>query len=43
MELKDNFGQTTLLRFSNLQRNPAMGASLFRFSPPKGVDVIGDR
>ncbi len=42
MELKDNFGQTTLLRFSNLQRNPPMGASLFRFSPPKGVDVIGD-
>lgn len=43
MELKDNFGQTTLLRFSNLQRNPAMGASLFRFTPPKGADVIGDR
>jgi outer membrane lipoprotein carrier protein len=43
MELKDNFGQTTLLRFSNLQRNPAIGASLFRFTPPKGVDVIGDR
>ncbi len=43
MELKDNFGQTTLLRFSSLQRNPSMGASLFRFSPPKGADVIGDR
>ncbi|MDP2787304.1 MAG: outer membrane lipoprotein chaperone LolA [Pseudomonadota bacterium] len=43
MELKDNFGQTTLLRFSNLQRNPSMGASLFRFAPPKGADVIGDR
>ncbi len=43
MELKDNFGQTTLLRFSSLQRNPSMGASLFRFSPPKGADIIGDR
>lgn len=43
MELKDNFGQTTLLRFSNLQRNPPFGPSLFRFSPPKGTDVIGDR
>jgi outer membrane lipoprotein carrier protein len=43
MELKDNFSQTTFLRFSNLQRNPAMGANLFRFSPPKGADVIGDR
>ena len=42
MELKDNFGQTTLLRFSRLQRNPALGASLFRFTPPKGADVIGE-
>lgn len=43
MELKDNFGQTTLLRFTNLERNPALGASLFRFTPPKGVDILGDR
>ena len=43
MELKDNFGQTTQMRFSNLQRNPSLGASLFRFTPPKGADVIGDR
>jgi outer membrane lipoprotein carrier protein len=43
MELKDNFGQTTLLRFTNLERNPALGASLFRFTPPKGADILGDR
>lgn len=43
MELQDNFGQTTQLRFTSLERNPAMGSSLFRFTPPKGVDVIGDR
>lgn len=43
MELNDNFGQTTLLRFTNLQRNPKLGANLFRFTPPKGVDVIGER
>lgn len=42
MELKDNFGQTTLLRFSNLERNPSLGSSLFRFTPPKGADVISD-
>mgnify|MGYP000848166522 FL=1 len=42
MELKDNFGQTTLLRFSNLERNPSLGGSLFRFTPPKGADVISD-
>jgi len=43
MELKDNFGQTTLLRFSNLERNPTLGGSLFRFTPPKGVDILGER
>jgi outer membrane lipoprotein carrier protein len=43
MELTDAFGQTTELRFSGLQRNPRVDAALFRFVPPKGADVIGDR
>jgi outer membrane lipoprotein carrier protein len=42
MELVDTFGQTTILRFNSLERNPRLSPSLFRFSPPKGVDVIGD-
>ncbi len=42
MELFDNFGQTTSLLFARLERNPALAASLFRFTPPAGVDVIGD-
>jgi outer membrane lipoprotein carrier protein len=42
MELYDNFGQTTSLVFSNLQRNPALPAALFSFVPPAGVDVIGE-
>jgi outer membrane lipoprotein carrier protein len=42
MELSDSFGQTTVLRFKSLQRNPRLDPSLFRFSPPKGADVIGD-
>ena len=42
MELSDSFGQTTVLRFQALQRNPKLDASQFRFSPPKGADVIGD-
>ncbi|HKW37651.1 MAG TPA: outer membrane lipoprotein chaperone LolA [Burkholderiales bacterium] len=42
MELVDTFGQTTVLRFNSLERNPDLGPGLFRFSPPKGVDVIGD-
>jgi outer membrane lipoprotein carrier protein len=42
MELSDNFGQKTGLRFTNLRRNPSLAADLFRFTPPKGTDVIGD-
>jgi outer membrane lipoprotein carrier protein len=43
MELVDNFGQTTTLRFSNLARNPKVDPSDFRFQPPKGADVLGEQ
>jgi outer membrane lipoprotein carrier protein len=43
MELVDNFGQTTLLRFSGLVRNPKVEAAEFRFEPPKGADVLGEK
>lgn len=42
MELFDSFGQTTLIRFSKIERNPGIGPGLFRFSPPPGVDVVGE-
>jgi outer membrane lipoprotein carrier protein len=42
MELVDGFGQTTVLRFKALERNPKLDPALFRFAPPKGADVIGD-
>ena len=42
MELFDSFGQTTLVRFHKLERNPALPATSFRFSPPAGVDVVGE-
>jgi len=42
MELTDNFGQTTLLRFTNLVRNPQVDPADFRFTPPKGADVLGE-
>lgn len=42
MELTDSFGQTTSLVFSRFERNPALSASSFRFTPPAGVDVLGD-
>jgi outer membrane lipoprotein carrier protein len=42
MELKDGFGQTTLLRFVGVRRNQPVAAELFRFEPPPGVDVVRD-
>jgi outer membrane lipoprotein carrier protein len=43
MELVDHFGHTTRLRFSKLQRNPKIDAAEFRFQPPKGADVLGEK
>jgi outer membrane lipoprotein carrier protein len=43
MELTDNFGQTTRLSFSNFVRNPQVNPNEFRFDPPKGADVLGDK
>jgi len=42
MELVDHFGQTTVLRFTNLVRNPQIDPGTFRFTPPKGADVLGE-
>jgi outer membrane lipoprotein carrier protein len=42
MELTDHFGQTTVLRFFNITRNPQLDPSAFRFVPPKGADVLGE-
>jgi outer membrane lipoprotein carrier protein len=43
MELVDHFGQTTVLRFSNIARNPKLEGTEFRFTPPPGADVLGER
>lgn len=42
MELKDSFGQSTLLKFSGMVKNPAVNANEFKFTPPKNADVITD-
>lgn len=42
MALRDNFGQTTLLTFSDLDKNPKLPADLFKFIPPENADVISD-
>lgn len=40
MELKDTFGQTSRLTFTNFQRNPQLGAQQFKFTVPQGADVV---
>ena len=40
MELVDQFGQTTLLTFHEVRRQPDIPASAFTFTPPAGVDVV---
>ncbi|SOD19267.1 outer membrane lipoprotein chaperone LolA [Nitrosomonas ureae] len=40
MALRDNFGQTTLLSFSELDKNPTLPPDLFKFIPPDNADVI---
>ena len=42
MELFDSFGQTTLVRFSRIERNPNLPTATFKFTPPAGADVIGE-
>jgi len=42
MELRDTFGHTTVLRFSDMMINPKFPQELFKFEPPKGADVLGD-
>jgi len=42
MDITDALGQHTRIAFSHWQRNPAFAADTFRFTPPEGVDVIGE-
>ncbi|WP_230971134.1 outer membrane lipoprotein chaperone LolA [Nitrogeniibacter aestuarii] len=42
MEIRDNFGQITILKFTKFEANPVVAEDAFVFTPPAGVDVIGD-
>ena len=42
MELKDAFGQTSVLRFVKFERNPRLADGQFRFVTPKGADVFSN-
>ena len=40
MELRDSFGQVSILTFKNFEKNPSMPAGQFKFVVPKGADVF---
>ncbi len=42
MAMEDAFGLRTEIRFKDIERNPPLDEKLFHFTPPEGVDVIGD-
>ena len=42
MVFKDQLGNTTQIHFADWKRNPALPPGTFKFTPPKGVDVVGD-
>ena len=42
MELRDQFGQITVIKFSTIERNTRLSPESFRFTPPKGADVISE-
>ena len=41
MQVVDQLGQRTDIAFTGWKRNPSLPAATFRYTPPKGVDVIG--
>lgn len=41
MQILDALGQRTDITFTGWKRNPTFNATTFRFTPPKGVDVVG--
>jgi outer membrane lipoprotein carrier protein len=43
MVLSDKLGQSTTLEFFNVQRNVSLDDARFVFTPPAGVDVIGEK
>ena len=40
MEVRDAFGQTTRFAFRSIERNPSLDPAMFRFTPPRGVDIV---
>jgi outer membrane lipoprotein carrier protein len=42
MEVLDAAGQSTKISFTGWKRNPSFAGSTFKYTPGKGVDVVGD-
>ncbi|MEK6592115.1 MAG: outer membrane lipoprotein chaperone LolA [Pseudomonadota bacterium] len=42
MELRDQFGQITVIKFADVERNPKLAPEVFKFAPPKGADLISE-
>jgi len=42
MQVIDALGQRTEINFTGWKRNPSFPGNTFRYTPPKGVDVIGE-
>ncbi|MGB0133253.1 outer membrane lipoprotein chaperone LolA [Dokdonella sp.] len=42
MRFEDSLGNTTEILFSDWKRKPALAVDTFSFTPPDGVDVVGD-
>lgn len=42
MELYDSFSHVTHITFSSVERNPTLQLETFLFTPPQGVDVVGE-
>ncbi|MDO5623266.1 MAG: outer membrane lipoprotein chaperone LolA [Pseudomonadota bacterium] len=40
LDILDSFGQRSVLSFTGFETNPALPASHFQFTPPKGADVL---
>ena len=42
MELYDSFNLVTHITFNEVERNPVLQEATFLFTPPEGVDVVGE-
>lgn len=42
MELYDSFNHITSISFAEIERNPKLKDNAFLFTPPAGVDVVGE-